>query len=79
MGLRLTRPQLEDKTTKSLMMLPTDVALVSDRQFKQWVEKYAKDNDLFFKDFSAVVGKLFELGVPFAEGAEKYSLKPTNA
>ncbi|KAI9053268.1 hypothetical protein LZ554_002234 [Drepanopeziza brunnea f. sp. 'monogermtubi'] len=71
--------QLEDKKTKSLMMLPTDVALVSDKQFKQWVEKYAKDNDLFFKDFSAVIAKLFELGVPFAENAEKYTLKPTNA
>ncbi|KAL5321174.1 hypothetical protein ACEPPN_011986 [Leptodophora sp. 'Broadleaf-Isolate-01'] len=71
--------QLEDKTTKTLMMLPTDVALVSDKSFKQWVEKYAKDNDLFFKDFSAVIVKLFELGVPFAENAEKYTFKPTNA
>ena len=53
------------------MMLPTDLALVSDKSFKAWVEKYAKDNDLFFKDFSAVVVKLFELGVPFAETTEQ--------
>ncbi|KAK1755309.1 cytochrome c peroxidase mitochondrial precursor [Echria macrotheca] len=62
--------QYEDKSTKTLMMLPADMALVQDKKFKQWVEKYAADNDLFFKDFSAVVLKLFELGVPFAEGTE---------
>jgi len=62
--------QYEDKNTKSLMMLPADMALVQDKKFKQWVEKYAADNDLFFKDFSAVIVKLFELGVPFAEGSE---------
>lgn len=71
--------QYEDKTTKSLMMLPTDLALVQDKTFKSWVEKYAKDNDLFFKDFSAVITKLFELGVPFAESTEKMVFKPTNA
>lgn len=59
-------------------MLPTDMALVSDKAFKQWVDKYAKDNDLFFKDFSSVIVKLFELGVPFAETTTPMSLKPTN-
>jgi len=53
------------------MMLPTDMALVSDKQFKQYVEKYAKDEVLFFRDFSAVITKLFELGVPFAETTEQ--------
>ena len=57
--------QYEDKTTKSLMMLPTDYALVQDPIFKKHVETYAKDNEVFFKDFSDVVVKLFELGVPF--------------
>jgi cytochrome c peroxidase len=52
------------------MMLPTDMALASDKSFKQYVEKYAKDEELFFKDFSAVITKLFELGVPFAETTE---------
>jgi cytochrome c peroxidase len=60
------------------MMLPTDMALVTDKTFKQWAEKYAKDEELFFKDFSSVIVKLFELGVPFAEGTEKMVLKPTN-
>lgn len=57
--------QYQDQSTKSLMMLPTDMALVQDKKFKPWVEKYANDNDLFFKDFSNVVMRLFELGVPF--------------
>lgn len=59
------------------MMLPADIALVQDKKLKPFVEKYAKDNDLFFKDFSAVVLRLFELGVPFAEGTERFTLKPT--
>lgn len=59
------------------MMLPTDMALVQDKSFKKWVEAYAKDQDLFFKDLSAAITKLFELGVPFAEGVEKMTLKPT--
>ncbi|RAL63092.1 hypothetical protein DID88_004176 [Monilinia fructigena] len=73
--------QYEDKTTKSLMMLPTDMALVSDKSFRSWVEKYAKDEALFMKDFGAVVNRLFELGVPFAETTEQAPMKfkPTNA
>lgn len=70
--------QYEDKTTKSLMMLPTDMALVADKSFKKWVTKYAEDSDLFFRDFSNVLVKLFELGVPFSEHAERYTFKPLN-
>nr|POE75745.1 cytochrome c peroxidase, mitochondrial [Quercus suber] len=68
--------QYEDVASKSLMMLPTDMALIKDRSFKGWVKKYADDNDLFFRDFSNVLVKLFELGVPFkdAEG-ERMVLK----
>ncbi|OCT46764.1 Cytochrome c peroxidase, mitochondrial [Cladophialophora carrionii] len=69
--------QYEDATTKSLMMLPTDVALIKDPVFKGWVEKYAKDNDLFFRDFAGVVVKLFELGVPFKEDAKPLTFKST--
>ncbi|ORY12250.1 cytochrome c peroxidase mitochondrial precursor [Clohesyomyces aquaticus] len=57
--------QFEDVKTKSLMMLPTDMALIKDKVFRGYVEKYAKDNDAFFKDFSEAVTTLFELGVPF--------------
>ncbi|KAF7376484.1 Peroxidase [Mycena sanguinolenta] len=56
--------QLEDKSTKTLMMLPTDYVVISDKGFKKFAKAYADDNELFFRDFSAVVAKLFELGVP---------------
>lgn len=47
------------------MMLPTDMALIKDNAFRPIVQRYADDNDAFFKDFSDVLTKLFELGVPF--------------
>ncbi|KAK7532080.1 heme peroxidase [Phyllosticta citribraziliensis] len=62
--------QFEDVKTKSLMMLPTDMALIQDKKMKSWVEKYAKDQELWFKDFSNCVMRLFELGVPFTSGED---------
>ncbi|KAK5006524.1 heme peroxidase, partial [Elasticomyces elasticus] len=62
--------QFEDVKTKSLMMLPTDMTLVKDKGFRPYVERYAKDNEAFFKDFSDVALKLFELGVPFSSNEE---------
>jgi cytochrome c peroxidase len=61
------------------MMLPTDMALVSDKSFKKYVDLYAKDEQAFFNDFSAVLVKLFELGVPFTETTEQGRMvfKPT--
>ena len=53
------------KSGRDLMMLPTDHALLDDAAFKRWVETYAKDEELFFKDFAAAFGKLLELGVKF--------------
>lgn len=57
-------PQFEDTKTKSLMMLMTDMALVQDKSFRQYTEKYAKDEQAFFNDFSKAFAKLLELGVP---------------
>lgn len=68
--------QYEDVGTKSLMMLPADMSLVKDKEFKKHVLRYAKDQDVFFKEFSDVVGKLFELGVPFKQ-EEKYTFTAT--
>lgn len=45
-----------------LMMLPTDIVLRDDPNFRVWVEKYAADEDLFFADFAAAFSKLLELG-----------------
>lgn len=61
--------QFEDSTGK-LMMLPADIALILDPEFKKYVAMYAKDEDLFFKDFAKAFSKLLELGVPFS------SIKP---
>jgi len=47
---------------KDLMMLPTDMVLVEDPKFKEWVVKYAKDENLFRKDFAAAFLKLTENG-----------------
>lgn len=68
--------QYQDQSTKSLMMLPTDMALIQDKEFKKHVERYAKDCQVFFNEFSDVVCKLFELGVPFTE-QERMTLKPS--
>ncbi|KIY67923.1 class II peroxidase [Cylindrobasidium torrendii FP15055 ss-10] len=70
--------QLQDKKTKSLMMLPTDYVLVQDKSFKKYAKAYADNQDLFFKDFAAAVARLFELGVPTNQFSEEpYTLKST--
>ena len=58
------------------MMLPTDMALIEGKEFKKHVERYGNDSRVFLKEFSDVVYKLFELGVPFTE-QERVTLKPT--
>jgi cytochrome c peroxidase len=65
--------QYEDPTGK-LMMLPADMAFIWDPEFKKYVEIYAKDENLFFKDFAAAFQKLTENGVKFPEktGWRKY-------
>lgn len=46
-----------------LMMLPTDIALITDTKFKKYVEMYAKDKQLFAKDFADAFARLLELGL----------------
>lgn len=67
--------QYEDKSGQ-LMMLNTDMELIWDRSFKKYTYKYAKDDELFFKDFAAAFSKLLELGVPFSEGSAAASPVP---
>ncbi|KZF24770.1 class II peroxidase [Xylona heveae TC161] len=68
--------QFQDKSSKSLMMLPTDMALVKDKAFKPHVERFAKDNDVFFGEFRDCVVKLFELGVPFTSSeSDRFTFK----
>ncbi|KAF4635754.1 hypothetical protein G7Y89_g2335 [Cudoniella acicularis] len=53
----------DEDTETELMMLPTDIALTQDKDFRQYVELYARDKDRFFEDFSKVFAKLMELGL----------------
>jgi len=46
------------------MMLPTDMVLVQDPKFRPIVEEYARDEQIFFKDFAIAFGKLIALGCP---------------
>ena len=72
--------QYQDVGSKSLMMLPTDMALVQDPVFKKHVERYAKDDGVWFGEFRDVVVKLFELGVPFTSSeGERMELKASGA
>jgi len=48
-------------------MLPADLALLKDKQFRVYVDMYAKDEHVFFAHFAAAFSKLLELGVPFPQ------------
>ncbi|TDL15306.1 heme peroxidase [Rickenella mellea] len=72
--------QLEDKKTKSLMMLPTDYVLTQDKSFKKFAKAYADNQEVFFQDFSKAFSKLLELGVPQSQfvSTEPWELKTTD-
>jgi len=55
--------QYQDQTG-DLMMLPADMALLWDPNFRKYVNLYAEDEDKFFHDFAKAYSKLLELGVP---------------
>ncbi|XP_014519649.1 L-ascorbate peroxidase 3 [Vigna radiata var. radiata] len=46
----------------SFSRLPMDSALVEDQRFYHYVERYAKDEDIFFKEYAISHKKLSELG-----------------
>ncbi|KAJ1469661.1 heme peroxidase [Baffinella frigidus] len=60
--------QYENTDGADLMMLPTDMALIEDPEFKKWVDVYAKDEKKFFADFSKAFQKLTENGCRNLEG-----------
>mmetsp|Transcript_16698 Transcript_16698/g.25927 ORF Transcript_16698/g.25927 Transcript_16698/m.25927 type:complete len:217 (-) Transcript_16698:318-968(-) len=53
--------QYKDPSGK-LMMLPSDIVLIEDPDFKKYVEMYAADEKKFFSDFAKAFQKLEELG-----------------
>lgn len=48
----------------TLMMLPTDLALIQDEAFLQHVKAYAADEALFFQDFAEAFCALLSKGCP---------------
>ncbi|CAD7957497.1 unnamed protein product [Amoebophrya sp. A25] len=61
--------QYVDKFNKK-MMLFTDMALIWDPSFKQWIDTYAADDALLKKDFGVYFKKLTEFGHPTAGKSE---------
>eukprot|EP01006_Ploeotia_vitrea_P022141 TRINITY_DN54553_c0_g1_i1.p1 TRINITY_DN54553_c0_g1~~TRINITY_DN54553_c0_g1_i1.p1 ORF type:complete len:399 (-),score=28.65 TRINITY_DN54553_c0_g1_i1:18-1214(-) len=56
--------QYEDTATHSLMMLPTDMALKTDPEFKVHARRYADDQNVFFAEFKAAYERLLTLNCP---------------
>lgn len=56
--------QYQDKRSGELMMLPSDIALLSDPVFRPIVELYAMDEGAFFADFADAFGRLIAQGTP---------------
>lgn len=44
------------------MMLPSCMAMIQDKEMRKYVEMYAEDEALFYKDFAVAFGKLLNLG-----------------
>jgi catalase (peroxidase I) len=68
--------QYMDVETKQLMMLPTDICLVEDDKFKEYVALYAQDESKFFMDFATAFGKLINLGCPVPETSKTVVTPP---
>jgi cytochrome c peroxidase len=64
-GKPWTGPMQYEAQNGELMMLPSDLWLLQDPEFKKYVDLYAKDETAFFNDFSGAFSKLLELGVKF--------------
>ncbi|XP_004290884.1 PREDICTED: probable L-ascorbate peroxidase 6, chloroplastic isoform X1 [Fragaria vesca subsp. vesca] len=56
---------IKEKRDEDLLVLPTDAALFEDASFKVFAEKYAEDQEAFFKDYAEAHAKLSNLGAKF--------------
>ncbi|KAG0533373.1 hypothetical protein BDA96_04G187900 [Sorghum bicolor] len=63
----------EEQKEQDLLVLPTDAALFEDPSFKVYAEKYAEDQEAFFKDYAEAHAKLSDLGSKF-DPPEGFSL-----
>ncbi|KAJ4848035.1 putative L-ascorbate peroxidase 6, chloroplastic/mitochondrial [Turnera subulata] len=56
---------IKERRDEDLLVLPTDAVLFEDPSFKVYAEKYAQDQDAFFKDYAEAHAKLSNLGAKF--------------
>ncbi|KAK6939897.1 hem peroxidase [Dillenia turbinata] len=56
---------IKEKRDADLLVLPTDAVLFEDPSFKVFAEKYAEDQEAFFKDYAEAHAKLSNLGAKF--------------
>merc|ERR1719183_2604528 len=57
------------------MMLPTDMALKTDPEFRKYAEVYAEDEGKFFQDFAGAFAKLISNGCPAAANPHAFASK----
>lgn len=70
--------QFVDKNNPDIMMLPAEIAMYNDKEFRRYFELYAKDQDKFYEDFAKAFKKLIELGVPFKGDEKEYVFQRVN-
>ncbi|KAF3447001.1 hypothetical protein FNV43_RR12181 [Rhamnella rubrinervis] len=56
---------IKERRDEDLLVLPTDAVLFDDPSFKVYAEKYAEDQEAFFKDYAEAHAKLSNLGAKF--------------
>ncbi|XP_054788305.1 probable L-ascorbate peroxidase 6, chloroplastic/mitochondrial isoform X2 [Prosopis cineraria] len=56
---------IKERKDEELLVLPTDAVLFEDPSFKVYAEKYAEDQEAFFKDYADAHAKLSNLGAKF--------------
>ncbi|KAF8405706.1 hypothetical protein HHK36_007783 [Tetracentron sinense] len=56
---------IKERRDEDLLVLPTDAVLFEDPSFKVYAEKYAENQDTFFKDYAEASAKLSNLGAKF--------------
>ncbi|TVU29720.1 hypothetical protein EJB05_21302 [Eragrostis curvula] len=65
---------IKERRDQDLLVLPTDAALYEDPSFAVYAEKYAEDQEAFFKDYAEAHAKLSNLGAKF-DPPEGFSLE----
>ncbi|PON73199.1 Ascorbate peroxidase [Parasponia andersonii] len=56
---------IKERKDEDLLVLPTDAILFDDPSFRVYAEKYAEDQEAFFKDYAEAHAKLSNLGAKF--------------